>query len=268
MKNSSNILVISNGLLGSNIAHHLNCDLISHKKVFSESLEKYDFVINTSFDEKMLTAELNKEAFDFKLIDKLADTNSKYIFLSTRKVYGRYGGESFKENSICAPICFYGRNKLMLEKYIQHRLTNRNYLILRLPNIYDSESLNKRNSFLGTFGFNLIHENEVRLNCSLNTYKDFLSVKNFLVLFDQIYHKTDLNGKILNISIGEKISLSTVVKMAEHYFTDLKIIYDEATDDSFLLSNYLLSEYANISGCVSNKIELDNHFKLISKQKI
>tara|TARA_B100000963_G_scaffold359326_1_gene386379 strand:- start:10796 stop:11602 length:807 start_codon:yes stop_codon:yes gene_type:complete len=268
MKNSSKILVISKGLLGKSLANNLSCNSISHKDVFSENFENYDYVINASFDKKMLENKLNNDAFDYRLINKAAEANSKFIFFSTRKVYGPYNGKILKEDSMCSPKCFYGINKYALEKYIQRRMIDNNYLILRLPNIYDSISLNKKESFLGTFTSNLLNENTVKLNCSLKAYKDFLSIRNLLIIFNQIYCNSKLNGSILNITIGEKIALGLIVDLASKYFKDLKIESDEAVDDSFLLSNYLLSEYANISECISNKIELDNHFKFISTKKI
>jgi hypothetical protein len=90
------ILIIgNNSFLASylyiNLKKYLSINKISYQKFNTlklSSIEKYTHIINCSIHPNYHNKRYNsKYDIDLNIVNKIKDTNLKYIFLSTRKVY-------------------------------------------------------------------------------------------------------------------------------------------------------------------------------------
>ena len=135
---SKKLLIIGkNSFLASHLyaylKKYLSINKISYQKFDTlklSSIEKYTHVINCSIHPKYHNKRYNsKYDIDLNILNKIKDTNLKYIFLSTRKVYK----EKFniKENDKIETTCNYSRNKIKTEKKLL-LLLKKNLIVLRI----------------------------------------------------------------------------------------------------------------------------------------
>ncbi len=217
MKIKKNILAIGkNSFLGNNFIIHaksndnLNVTPINYYDI-PDSFEEYDWVINFAFNPLQNNVALDEfNNFDLKLI-KLVKKNkrSKYVFLSSRKVYGSNKDlNTLNEKHIFekSSISTYGKNKLEVEKTLINELDPSRFLISRGSNIFGLEY--GRKTFFGIAQKSLSDFNEINLDTSKEVIKDFLPV-NFYSLILETLINNNITG-IFNIGSGIKISLDEI----------------------------------------------------------
>ena len=143
------------------------------------------------------------------------------------------------------PSCNYSKNKLITENKILKNIPN-NHLILRISNIIGKintgqSSRKVSNTFINNF-YKLKKKKKVFYE---NFYKDFLSEKQFSLIFNKILKK-NLKG-IYNVSLGKKIFISEIL---------------------FALNKNKISNKFQKSNYVSNDNFYLNNRKLMKKIKI
>lgn len=104
-----------------------------------EIVKNNDIIINCAAYTNVDQAEIEKEQcrkvnYDAvkKLVNLIKNTNKKLIHFSSDYVYGNNGilNRELIESDICKPCNYYGKTKLLADKYIIKNLKS-NYLILR-----------------------------------------------------------------------------------------------------------------------------------------
>ena len=167
------LIIGKNSFLGSYLNLYLK-KYITIKKISYEkfnnislaSIKKYSHLINCSIHPKYHKNRYNsKYDIDVNIAKKLKDTNLKYIFISTRKVYKeKY---NTKENDKIEARCSYSKNKIITEKQL-FILLKKNLIILRVSNVLGLKKnlKNKRK----------IHE------LFLDNYINFIKKKKYLYL--------------------------------------------------------------------------------------
>jgi nucleoside-diphosphate-sugar epimerase len=203
-----NILIIGrNSFLASGIYNqcknnpNLNITLVGYLDL-PENYEAFDWVINCAFNNQQYTHEMDiSNNYDLKVIKAIKNYDTKYLFLSSRAVYGSHDqlkkhDESFEaEGSL---ITQYGRNKLNCEKIILDELPSSRVLICRCANIFGIEAGEK---FFGIAQRSLVKNNEIILNMSKKVIKDFLPLPSFseiieLLLINNIIGKYNIGSGI------------------------------------------------------------------------
>ena len=86
-----------------------------------------------------------------KIIDKIIEKDIYFIFFSSEYIFNGKKG-NYNERSIVKPINLYGKQKYLVEKYIQKK--TKNYCILRIAKTYGDELNDK--TLISTFLTNLI----------------------------------------------------------------------------------------------------------------
>ena len=248
------ILIIGkNSFLGGHLfaylKKHFNVSKISYEKFNTLSLnliKKHTHIINCAIHPKYQTKVYEaKYDIDVKISKKIKDTNLKYIFFSTRKVYR----EKFniKETSTIETKCNYSKNKIKSEKKL-FLLLKKNLIVLRISNILGlNDNLHTKRKvhklFLDNY-LDFVKKNK-KLNFD-NGFKDFITVNQFCSIIRKI-----INSKIhgtYNLSLGKKIYLKEIIEWLGKS-KSTKIIINKKVDikNSFTLSNKKLFSKLNIN---------------------
>ena len=138
--NKKIILIGKKSFLGHYIKKNLNKKLdILHltlqefQKLDNEKLEKYNYICNCSITKKYQNNRYKSDNdIDIKIINKIKKLKIKYIFLSSRKVYG--AKKNLSELAKLRPLSNYAKNKIITENKIRALLKKRS-LILRISNV-------------------------------------------------------------------------------------------------------------------------------------
>lgn len=207
-----NILIIGkNSFLASGINKqcslnpNLSTKLVSYKNV-PNNFDGFDWVINCAFDSALYDEKLDKiNNFDLKVIKAIKkNKNTKYIFLSSRAVYGSHEkllrlDELFKAEE--SSISQYGLNKLACEDMILSELGASRVLICRCSNIFGSEN---GNNFFGIAQKTLLERNQITLDIDKKVIKDFLP----LIYFAKIIESLIINHVVGKYNVGSGIKTS------------------------------------------------------------
>ena len=137
------VLVIGDGLLGSEIVKQTNWDYISRKKdgidftileSYQHKLYDYDIVLNcVAFTDTYSNNRVSNREINYVAVANLSDfcsqQNKKLIHISTDYVYSNSINESTEEDLPLISENWYTYYKLLADEYIQ--LKNNNFLICR-----------------------------------------------------------------------------------------------------------------------------------------
>jgi len=241
------LLIGKRGFLGNYLNTYLRkkfkISFISFKEInkVKKSINKYDYVINTSINKNYIKKKYDKKFDnDFQISNFLDPKKNTFVFLSSRKVYK--SKENIKENDRLNPLSYYSKNKLITENFLKKRLKSK-LLILRISNIVGFK-LKFRENLHKTF-VDLFYEKAKKgfIYDNGNRFKDFLSVKKFAQILVMMIKK-DLKG-IYNVSIGKKIYLNQLNNWLNRYNKKpVKVIKYElkGTQDFYLNNKKLMSK--------------------------
>jgi len=265
------LIIGNNSFIGSSIKSYLSKKYKVSSKSYSKAislnkniLNNFDWVINCASNKKYIKNKYN-EKFDFDLLiaKKIKNTNTRQIFLSTRKVYTPK--ENIKENSRLNPRCNYSKNKAITEKKLLDILDNR-ILILRISNLIGLNNKHSKRKLHKTFidiFFEFINKDIIFKNDNL--YKDFLSMKTFNLIINKLMAKKKFG--IFNVSIGKKVYLNQIINWLNFYNqkkSQIKYkILKKNNVDCFYLNNKKLINSIKINSTLS---DLENECKTISKK--
>lgn len=137
------VLVIGDGLLGSEIVKQTNWDYISRKKdgidftnleSYKHKMSKYDTILNcVAFTETYSDDKISNREINFVSVTKLSDfcvmENKKFIHISTDYVYTNSVNNASENDLPLISENWYTYYKLLADEYIE--LKNDNFLICR-----------------------------------------------------------------------------------------------------------------------------------------
>ncbi len=252
MKKLKILIIGKNSFIGLNLHLFLRkkyrTDICSFKNEILKKLYKYDYVINCSTNQRYVKYKYNeKNDFDLKIVKKIKNTKTKFIFLSSRKIY--LPSSNIKENSKREFLNNYEKNKFITENKIT-RLHKNHSTILRISNLIGYKKNNLRKVHLTYVDYLLKITNEGKMYENGKRFKDFLDINSFSKIIHLII-KNKING-IYNVSIGKKIYLDEINKWILHYYKPIKKLKvynlrNEKDDESFFLNNSKLLKKININ---------------------
>ena len=268
MKKFKVLIVGKNSFIGSNIHYFLktkySCKIKSFTENITNKLHKYDYIINCSINPKYIKYKYDeKNDYDLKIIKKIKGTKTKFIFLSTRKIY--FASPNLKENSKKNLLNNYEKNKYITENKI-NKLHKNNSVILRISNLIGYKKKNPRKKHLTYVDYLIKMLNEGKIYKNSKRYKDFLDIGSFSKIIYLVI-KNEVIGTY-NTSIGKKIYLDEINQWILHYFKPkkkLKIynLDNENDNESFFLNNSRLLKKINLK---ISKQKLKNECLKLSKK--
>jgi nucleoside-diphosphate-sugar epimerase len=273
MENKKLIIVGKNSFIGSNIYQSLNktkkIKIVSLKqflKLKNHIIDSYEYICNCSDNKKKLNQKYKKaNDFDLIILKKIKDLDIKYILLSTRRVY--LPKFNIKENSKIKSLDIYSSNKLKTEKILKKKIKSR-LLILRVSNIIGIKKNKKYRKVHKTFFDNYI--DIIKSNKKIkyvNLFKDFLSIDQFVKIFNIILEKKIIGT--YNLSLGKKIYISEIISWLNFYSQKKNKLFKKTNNaliqakNSFTLNNEKLIKKIKYK---PSKIELKNYCINLSKR--
>ena len=250
--NKTKILILGKkSFIGSSLYFYFkknhDVKIKNYESKFLKNLGNFDFIINCCNNKNYLENKYSKKNdFDLQIAKKIKNEKTHLLLLSTRKIYNP--GPNLKENSEIKCTNHYEKNKYITEKAIL-KIKKKNLTILRISNLIGFKFKKNRrlhftylDEFLSMISMGKIIDNQ-------GIYKDFLDIKTFSKIVNQIIKK-DIQG-IFNVSIGKKVYLNEFNSWLLRYYKDKKslkkvIIYPKKQSESFYLNNSKLKKKINL----------------------
>ena len=207
-----------------------------------ETYNNYDYIINFCIQpEHFFTILSDEEMIDVEIAKNIKNTNTKFIYLSSRKVYGSSTElKTYNETSPLKPFDFYSKNKCNIEKALQSTIPN-NLTILRTGNIIGLPSHKKSyNTFIGWLEseFNKKH----KITCTINksAQKDYITKDYFQKALTSIVENA-LTG---TFNIGANFAL-TIEELLLNILPPkyLEFLPKETKSEQFILDCTKLHKY-------------------------
>ena len=254
------LLIGSTGLIGKELKFRLSKNFIlicpTKKNKFDitkkNKLNKYldknvDIVINLSGqinnNQNKMMETIYKGNLNILDLSKKINKKLLLIYISSSLVYGN---SQFikKEKSKINPVNYYEKAKYQIEKkYLE---TNKDFLILRLCNIYGSES---RKGII-YFILKAIKQKKIFQFDNIKTFKNFIHIDDVVNIIESLINK-NIKNKVLNVG-SENIC-----------FKDLIKIINKITKNSFKYTN----KNKNMNLTLSQKIDTSLIKKIMKKYK-
>jgi len=166
------------------------------------------------------------DAVKIKEIKWFFFSSTSHVYLSTKK--------KISERSKTKPISYYGRTKLLAEKYIIRKLdkSNTTYCIGR---IFSTTNKSQKKNYLVPDLIRKIKKAKKSITLeNLNHYRDFISMKDIARIIFILYKKKFCG--IINIASGKAICLKDIaIQISNHY--KKKIIFKDNDKKTYLVAN-------------------------------
>jgi len=187
-----NALIGHSGFIGNNIKQQMNfTSFYNSKNIFEIKNEEFDLLIscgNSSLKWKANINPIEDQNNIESFIDNIKTIKvKKFVLISTIDVYKNPYNVDENTEADSDDNIPYGKNRLLLEKFIQSNFTN--YLIIRLPIVYG-------NSFKKNLIFDALNNNNIE-KINGNTEVQIYNVKNIVSDINK-FIKQDL--KIVNLA--------------------------------------------------------------------
>src|SRR5574344_2619919 len=205
------LLIGKNSYLASGISRlFINFESVvylSHNEFLSykKTLLEFDLIINFAIDPECSVKDLNiEESIDLIIARQISNTNCKYVFISSRKVYGSNKDLLvYQETDPITYFDYYSYYKFQLEKHLSEVLRENKLMILRVGNIIgDLDIRTKLKTYVGWIANTFLKNGYIEINQSPLAIKDFIT-KNF---FQEAVHALICRGKFGVYNISSNIS--------------------------------------------------------------
>jgi nucleoside-diphosphate-sugar epimerase len=161
-----------------------------------------NFSLNPKYKQNKYQLQIDE---DMKIVNAIKNRETHFIMLSSRLIYSPNQNQKLSENSQKGRNNIYATNKILTENLIRKNLNNL-HTILRLGNVFGHEL--GRPTFFGLALTNLKRNNEIVMDCSLSTIRDFIPVKYFCEVLDRIISTRVLGT--FNVSSGHPITVGEI----------------------------------------------------------
>ena len=210
-------------------------------------MKQADYVICFAIHPDFMKREMDySEILDIQIAEAIKDSNAKFVFMSSRKVYGTTNEcVIHKETDKAEGFDFYSKNKVKTEKELCKILGNR-LLILRIANIL-GEPVQRvgYKTFIGWICENYIQTGKLVVTQNADAVKDFIP-KNFLHRAIASLIENEATG-IYNISSGFGTSVEKVLAGYVGKENLVLMGQDKEKQDQFILNNEKLLKATGLS---------------------
>ena len=215
-----------------NLNNTKNQKNISYIKLadLNKSIVKIDIIIHlagkahiTSFtkDDAKEISLLTNQLLSFSIINN----TSKFIFLSTIKVYGKFNhlNENLIETHQVNPLCLYSKSKYEIEKKIINFYNTHNikYFIFRIPLVIGEGAKGNLNTLM-----KYLSKNIPLPFGSINNHRSVISITNLLHCLNNVLIMNNLQSGIFNICDTDKISTSDLINLMKKNLGSRSIIFN------------------------------------------
>lgn len=242
---------------------------ISNKNKISTILKKYKIstVIHAAAYSYVNDAEDNKKKYETNniiktkiFIDTIINNNIKnFIFLSSSNVYSE-NINSFHENAKTKPKNFYGKTKLIIEKFLSYKKKNfNNLIVLRLFNIIGLTKKFKPKNFgnfkYQRFLFKALYKIKKNLPVEVNFIKkkhnklifpsrDFVDIKDLLSLVISINKrfKNSNSCTTYNVGSGKSYSINKILKILKNKKKYIIIKYNKLSKKEYISTKSIIKK--------------------------
>ncbi|WP_252247653.1 NAD-dependent epimerase/dehydratase family protein [Clostridium sp. ZS6] len=143
-------------------------------------------------------------------------TNKKVIFVSSGgTVYGEAENSPIPETHSLNPVCTYGTQKVILEKYIEvyGHLHNVDYIIARLSNPYGTgQNIKKNQGIIPIFVRKILNYESLQIWGDGNTVRDYIFIDDAIGALQKLGNYKG-NEHIFNIGSGVGYSINEIVNL-------------------------------------------------------
>ena len=182
------------------------------------------------------------------IVDSILVSNVRWLFFSSTSHVYKSSKYKLSENSKIKPISYYGRTKLLGEKYIikKYKKTEVNYSIGR---IFSTANNNQKKNYLVPDLKRKIKKTKKLVTLeNLNHYRDFISMKDISKIIFTLYRKK-FNG-IINIGTGKSVLLKDIARIiCKKYKKKSKMVDNKKI-------TYLVADIKKLKNLYKHKIEM------------
>lgn len=228
-----------------------------------EILRQADYILNFAIHPEFSRREMTEdEILDIEIAKAIKDTNAKFVFMSSRKVYGTTKDCIIhKESDELKGFDFYSINKIKTERALQNILGNK-AVILRIANVLgEPVSRMGYKTFIGWICENYLQNGKLNVNQNVEAEKDFVTKEFIHQSISAIIHK-NLTG-IYNISSGFGTDVKKVLTGYVGTKNLILLPHREERKDQFILDNSKLIEATGLS---MSTIDIDNYLSGCNKR--
>ena len=212
-----------------------------YEGINKELYKNYDYIINFCIQPEQFTEIISEdEMIDVKIAQNIAGSNAKFIFLSSRKVYGSsIKLQKYKETDELKPYDFYSKNKATIETKLQQLIPN-NLLILRVGNVIGEPTRKNNKTFIGWIEKELKEKGKVYCTILPDTRKDFITKDYFQSVLAAVI-ENNLTG-IYNVGAGFALPMKEfLLNLLSPNLVDFSKATDKA--EQFVLNVNKLHKY-------------------------
>ena len=264
------VIIGSDSYIATGLVNHLkNCK--TDKLYFNnwseniDLLQQTDCVINFSIAPDFSTRKIEPEdVLDVQIAKHLRSSQTRYIFISSRKVYGTCDNVLIhKETDALCGWDIYSQNKIKTEQALTDILKNR-LTVLRIPNVI-GEPVKRAGykTFIGWICESFLKDGKLTVTQNADAVKDFIT-KDFLHknIAELIYlNKTG----VYNVSAG----FGTAVRDVLTGYVGIENVDFRGQDlplrDQFILDN---SKLTNVTGCQITSNHISQYLELCRSQML
>ena len=210
-----------------------------------KTLKDADCVVNFSIAPEFSKQDvMPDEVIDTQIAKTIRNTDTRFIFISSRKVYGSSNEcVMYTEDDALNGVDFYAKNKIITEHKLNNILGDK-LTVLRLSNIV-GEPVNRTGykTFIGWICENYINQGHLVVSQNSRTVKDFVT-KRFIHECLAEFIKKDTSGTY-NLSAGFGMTIGDILN---GYLGKSNVKYigeDEPLFDQFVLDNSKLTATIN-----------------------
>ena len=194
--------------------------------------------VETSFADPVLDLRSNTES-TLHLLRYAVDTDTcRFIYASSKAVYGQKPDIPVSEDEFARPESFYGVSKMVGEHYLRlYEQFGVRWTALRLFNVYGpgQNVRNMNHGMVNIFMYMMIRDNHIHVQGSPNRYRDFVYVDDVVAAFLACLDNPLSEGRVFNIGGTGKVLVGDLVeKIAALPFNPPTVEYSGTTVGNLL----------------------------------
>lgn len=208
--------------------------------------------VSASFDDPITDLRSNAESTLHLLRFAVETCSQRFIYASSKSVYGVKPDTPVAEDEHTLPTSFYGISKLASEQYVRvYEQFGIHPTVLRLFNVYGpgQNVRNMNHGMVSIFMSMMIRDNHIHVQGNPNRYRDFVFIDDAIAAFMACLDNPAAEGKVFNIGGTGKVLVGDLVeKIAALPYTPPTVEYSGITQGDLFGIHADISQAVRILG--------------------